>query len=61
MALIRCPECGTEVSNKADKCPKCAYPITGGRIRTQILALKLITAAIIGFILLIIFINMMGR
>jgi uncharacterized membrane protein YvbJ len=27
MALINCPECGTEVSDKADKCPKCAYPI----------------------------------
>jgi len=28
MALIKCPECNTEVSDKADKCPKCAYPIT---------------------------------
>ena len=27
MALINCPECKTEVSDKADKCPKCAYPI----------------------------------
>ena len=27
MALINCPECGTEVSNKAEKCPKCSYPI----------------------------------
>lgn len=27
MALIRCPECGTEVSDKAMACPKCAYPI----------------------------------
>ncbi len=27
MALITCPECGSEVSDKADKCPKCAYPI----------------------------------
>ena len=27
MALINCPECGTEVSNKADKCPRCAFPI----------------------------------
>jgi hypothetical protein len=27
MALINCPECGTEVSDKAEKCPKCAYPI----------------------------------
>lgn len=27
MALINCPECNTEVSEKADNCPKCAYPI----------------------------------
>jgi len=27
MVLIKCPECGSEVSDKAEKCPKCAYPI----------------------------------
>lgn len=27
MALIKCPECGTEVSDKAATCPKCAYPM----------------------------------
>ena len=27
MALIKCPECGTEVSSLAEKCPKCAYPL----------------------------------
>ena len=27
MALIKCPECGTEVSDKAVACPRCAYPI----------------------------------
>ena len=30
MALIKCPECGTEVSDKAEKCPKCAYPLNPG-------------------------------
>ncbi len=30
MALIKCPECGTEVSDKAIACPKCAYPIQQG-------------------------------
>jgi len=29
MSLIKCPECGTEISDKADVCPKCAYPIQG--------------------------------
>lgn len=27
MSLINCPECGTQVSDRAEKCPKCAYPI----------------------------------
>ena len=27
MALIKCPECGAEVSDKAEACPKCGYPI----------------------------------
>ena len=27
MALIPCPECGTSVSDKAEKCPQCAYPL----------------------------------
>ena len=27
MGLIECPECNTEVSDKAEACPKCAYPI----------------------------------
>lgn len=28
MALIKCPECGKEVSEKAIACPNCAYPIS---------------------------------
>lgn len=27
MALISCPECGKEISNKADKCIYCGYPL----------------------------------
>lgn len=27
MSLIMCPECGSEVSDKATSCPKCGYPI----------------------------------
>lgn len=27
MALIKCPECGKEVSTSADACPHCGYPI----------------------------------
>ena len=27
MALIKCPECGQSISDRASKCPKCGYPI----------------------------------
>lgn len=27
MALIKCPECGKEISNKAVSCPNCGYPL----------------------------------
>lgn len=27
MALINCPECGKEISDKAEFCPNCGYPI----------------------------------
>lgn len=27
MALIKCPECGREVSDRAGSCPVCGYPI----------------------------------
>jgi DNA-directed RNA polymerase subunit RPC12/RpoP len=27
MALIKCPECGREVSDQATACPQCGYPI----------------------------------
>ena len=26
MALIKCPECGREISDKAFSCPGCGYP-----------------------------------
>ena len=29
MALIKCPECGKEISDQADKCPSCGYTIRG--------------------------------
>ena len=27
MALIKCPECGKEISDQAEFCPHCGYPI----------------------------------
>ena len=35
MALINCPECNNQVSNKAEKCPKCAFPIKNKIIITK--------------------------
>ena len=28
MALIKCPECGKEISDKATICPNCGYPVS---------------------------------
>ena len=27
MALVKCPECGTDVSSEAAACPKCGHPL----------------------------------
>ncbi|MBD5555323.1 MAG: zinc ribbon domain-containing protein [Roseburia sp.] len=40
MALIRCSECGKEISDKASSCPSCGYPISnndqmGNEIKRQ--------------------------
>jgi uncharacterized paraquat-inducible protein A len=34
MALINCPDCGTQVSENAVSCPKCASPIAGKQSKT---------------------------
>lgn len=36
MALIKCPECGTMVSDKARTCPQCAYPIAEEKNRGKV-------------------------
>lgn len=28
MSMIKCPECGKEISDKASACPNCGYPLT---------------------------------
>lgn len=35
MALIRCSECGNQVSDKADACPVCGYPIKSEHAKQQ--------------------------
>lgn len=40
MALIECPECHHEVSDKADKCPNCSYPLAPVDVGTPSSAVK---------------------
>jgi len=35
MALINCPECGSRISDQAEKCPSCAYPINSRGNNTE--------------------------
>lgn len=35
MALIKCPECGKEISDKASSCPSCGYPINNTKVETE--------------------------
>ena len=47
--IIKCPECGHDVSDKAGCCPKCGCPIADekGKSRVSIIAFKLILILII--------------
>lgn len=35
MALIKCPECGKEISDKAASCPNCGFPIAKGNVTQE--------------------------
>ena len=36
MALIKCPECGKEISDKAAACPNCGAPVESKKIKVHI-------------------------
>lgn len=36
MALIKCPECGKKVSDKANECIHCGYPINNNDVNDDI-------------------------
>lgn len=43
MALIKCPECGTEISDKAKACPHCGNPMCSG-VQTDLENIEMIAA-----------------
>jgi len=47
MALVKCSECGSDVSNRATKCQKCGAPVPQGT-RQLLYLLLFIVLAIIG-------------
>ncbi|HHV10426.1 MAG TPA: hypothetical protein GXX75_09145 [Clostridiales bacterium] len=54
MALIRCPECCKDISDKADRCPNCGYPIVTSNKEskfTQRLVFGIITVGLSLFII----------
>lgn len=51
MAMIKCPECGHEISDKADKCPNCGNPIKKSK-SVAVLGIVIICAIIIAFVLI---------
>jgi len=51
VALINCPECGTEVSEDAKSCPKCGHPLkamSGCGLFFLIVAAIIVAAIVIG-------------
>ena len=48
MALIKCPECGKEISDQVRSCPHCGYPIKKGASASRIGLIALLCAAVIG-------------
>lgn len=57
MALIKCPECGKEVSSGAESCPNCGHPISKkGKKKKKGSCLSVILFIIIAFVALFILI-----
>lgn len=36
MALIKCPECGRQISDKANICPNCGHPIAYENVKDNL-------------------------
>lgn len=53
MAMIKCPECGKEISDRAPSCPECGYPFQSGTIIPKKYLLHT-AAAVLGAVLLVV-------
>lgn len=59
MAIIKCPECGKEISDQAEKCPECGYPIKKQlnskqlNVKTNKKMVPIITGAIICLVVIV--------
>ena len=42
MALIKCPECGKEISDKAKACPECGYKMKKSKIIKKLIVMGLL-------------------
>lgn len=63
MALIKCPECGKEVSSGATSCPNCGHPISPQKGTVTVVKEKKkgsCLSKIIGFILIIVILAAIG-
>lgn len=40
MALIKCPECGKQISDQAESCPNCGYPIHGSKDLKEVVEIQ---------------------
>lgn len=47
MSLIKCSECGKEISDKAKVCPNCGAPIKEGEFHKELSLAKKIAIAIV--------------
>lgn len=54
MALIKCKECGKEISDKAKVCPNCGAPLEKGEFHKELTAAKRVLIVVIILLLIVI-------
>ena len=54
MALIKCPECGKDISNRTEKCVHCGYPVKQFILQKKKKKIRIEISCIIFFFIVII-------